>query len=95
LGKLTPREFQDMVEGYMWKREMEQDQRMFENSIMASWISMPHMKKPLDASKLFKAYLDAKKPKENKKKKTTEEESKNLLKELVADIGDSSLKLEE
>jgi hypothetical protein len=67
LGELDYAQLLELLKGYEWR----QKQHLRENALMASWVTAPHLKKPLDPKKL----LGEKKEKE----KTTPEKTRKVL----------------
>lgn len=74
-GVLTLGELMDMYDGYLWRerRFMEQQAQL------ASWVTAPHLKKPLDPKKL----MQPNKP----KVKTTPEKTQKVIADLKNDLG--------
>jgi hypothetical protein len=94
--KLTPSEFLDLYDGWLWRenRNVEEqkslhDIRMREYSVLASWITAPHVKKPLkptdfyDPDKLAKL----KSINEERKQLQTPEEKKSMFDNLEKQLG--------
>jgi hypothetical protein len=77
---LTIAEFNDLVEGYVW-REERQMERMAQ---LAVWITAPHLKKPWTVEKLLG------KKKETEQPKITPEDKKKLFEEMDAIFGTST-----
>ena len=75
MGELTHGELMDMYKGYEWreKREME---RLAQS---ASWVTAPHLKRPLDPRKLLQT--------EKKKVKTNPEKTAKVLTGLMDKLG--------
>jgi hypothetical protein len=73
--QLTMGELMDMWEGYKWRQEAE----LRKMAQLAVWVTAPHLRKPWSADKLL--------GKKQEKKKTTPEETKQVLGELIADMG--------
>lgn len=75
--RLTPKEYQLMVEGYK-----EYDYTIMQKvAQLASWVTAPHLKRPIPPEKLL-----GKKDENKGKKRTTPEETKNYLDELEAEF---------
>jgi hypothetical protein len=88
LWELTPAEFLDLYEGWKWREERRikeiqgmHELRMIEFSVLASWLTSPHVKKPLKPTDFY----DPNKSKE--KKNTTPEESKRIVNDLSKEMG--------
>ncbi|ANC77174.1 hypothetical protein ABE65_010320 [Fictibacillus phosphorivorans] len=77
LGKLTHREFMELVEGFEWRDKYQRSMM----AVHARTIMSAQHKKPLDPVKAF----NLKQKKE--KKKTNAEESKNIVQELEREMG--------
>jgi dipeptidase len=75
LGRLTLSEFIDMVKGYQW-REKNTMQKLAQ---LASWVTAPHLKKPVDPKKLLET-------KQEKRKRTTQAESNAVVNDLMAQM---------
>jgi hypothetical protein len=75
LGRLTLGEFKKLVKGNEW-RERRSMERLAQ---LASWVTAPHVKKPIDPMKLLK-------PK-GEKKKANPKQSEEVLTELMAEMG--------
>lgn len=75
LGKLTHGEFLDLYEGFRW-REKRQWEQMAQ---LTSWITAPHVKKPIDPKVLLQSEKD--------KKRTTQEETKAVIEDLEKLMG--------
>ena len=75
LGTFTVGEIMDMYDGYLWRerRLMEQQAQL------ASWVTAPHLRKPLDPKKL----MQPNKPKE----KTTPKKTEKMIAGLKNDLG--------
>lgn len=71
----TPREFDNRVKGFQMKEEREWQR----TAQLAAWIMSPHTKRGVDPKKLYN-------PK-GFKKETTPEESKQIVDELIEELG--------
>ena len=85
---LTPAELLELYEGWKWRenRRVEEIKELHELemtrlSVLASWITAPHLKKP----KHPKDFYDPTKNRE--KKKTTPEKSNRVVNELAMEMG--------
>jgi hypothetical protein len=65
----------DLYEGYRWRDK----RRMQELAQLASWTTAPHVKRPIDPSKLLKE--------DKPKKKTTPEETGKMINQLEKLVG--------
>jgi hypothetical protein len=87
--KLTPAELIELYEGWQWResRRIEEikslhELRMREYSVLASWITAPHVKKPMKPTDFYDP------DKINKdKKKTTPEENRKMMEKLEKQMG--------
>ena len=75
LGRLTLGEFNKLVKGHKW-REKRNMERLAQ---LASWVTAPHLKKPMDPQKLLKP--------QGEKKKANPNEQKEMLTELMEEMG--------
>jgi hypothetical protein len=86
--KLTPAEFLDLYDGWQWRENRRFNEikelhelEMQKLSVLASWITAPHLKKPMKPTEFY----DPNKKKENVN--TTPEESKRIVEELGKEMG--------
>lgn len=76
---LTPKEFKLMVEGYQMK-----DKSVWSKvAQLASWVTAPHLKKPISPEKLLNPEGSRK---SKDKAKTTEQESREIIAELEREL---------
>lgn len=75
LGKLTYGEFLDLVKGYKWRERHEMEKL----ALSASWITAPHLKRPLDPADLLKP--------ESKKRNVTQDEKEKVTREIEERLG--------
>ena len=87
--KLTPAEFLELVDGWKWRENYEaekikalNDLELTRLSMLASWVTAPHLKKPAKPSDFY----DPKKA-NKEKKKTTPQESKRVVDDLSKEMG--------
>ena len=86
--KMTPSEFIERYEGWKWRENYEVEKVKAMNeleltrlSILASWITAPHVKKPKKPTDFYNPN------KKKEKKKTTPQESKRVVEELSKEMG--------
>jgi hypothetical protein len=75
LGKLTYGEFIDLYDGFKW-REKRQLELL---ALSASWVTAPHLKKPIDPNDLLEPMKE--------KKQVTQEEKERVTRELEEKLG--------
>ncbi|AGK52035.1 hypothetical protein [Bacillus sp. 1NLA3E] len=75
LGRLTYGEFLDLYDGYKWREK----RRLEMLALSASWITAPHLKRPIDPNDLLKPAA--------KKKKVTQEEKERVTREIEERLG--------
>jgi hypothetical protein len=75
LGKLTYGEFLELYEGFKW-REKRQLELL---ALSASWVTSPHLKKPIDPADLLKPMQE--------KKQVTKEEKERVTREIEERLG--------
>jgi hypothetical protein len=86
--KLQPSEFIELYEGWLWRENRRIDEikelnemEMRRMSILASWLTAPHYRKPKKPTDFYNP--DKKKP----KPKTTPDESKRMVLALTKEMG--------
>jgi hypothetical protein len=77
---LTFKELQELVEGYKLRNESEWEKY----AQLASWITAPHLKRPISAKKLLGTGNEKRSKKD---RRTTPEESKSVVQGLMQDMG--------
>ncbi|MDF2902366.1 MAG: hypothetical protein K0S25_4 [Bacillus sp. (in: firmicutes)] len=87
--RLTPSEFLDLYDGWQWREDRRLEEikashelRIREFSVLASWLTAPHVKKPPKPTDFY----DPERRPENRRK-TTPEESKRMIDQLEKQMG--------
>lgn len=75
MGALTHGEFLDLYDGWVW-RTKQQRQNMAQ---LASWVTAPHVKRPIDPKKFLQEKTE--------KKKTTPEKTAAIISDLEKMVG--------
>jgi hypothetical protein len=85
---LTPSEFLELYDGWQWREDRRIDEmkashelRMREYSVLASWLTSPHLKKPMKPTNFYNP------EKSGNKRKTTPEETKRVIDNLEKQMG--------
>ena len=77
LGKLTYGEFLELYEGFKWREKKQRE----EYAILASWLTAPHYKNPVQPSDYMKTFED------KEKKTVTKEEKERVTREIEERLG--------